>query len=69
MARVRTENGDTFEIAEATVDGSQSGVHLEVKGSELGIETRAAYLLTSAEARRIGMALTTLANQIDAKNA
>lgn len=60
MARIETENGDTFDIAEATLDG-ESGVHFE-------IEDAGAFLLTSAEARRIGMALTTLANKIDAKN-
>lgn len=61
MARIHTENGDTFDIAEAG-RADESGVHFE-------IEDAGAYLLTSSEARRIATALTTMANKVDAKNA
>lgn len=59
MARIETENGDTFEIAEGARGGDESGVHFEIDGA-------AAYLLTASEARRIATALTTMANKIDA---
>jgi hypothetical protein len=62
MARIETENGDTFEIAEATRQGDESGVHFEIDGA-------GAYLLTPSEARRIATVLTTMANKVDAKNA
>lgn len=61
MARIETENGDTFEIAEATMQGDESGIHLAV-------EDGGTYWLTASEARRIATALNTMANRIDAKN-
>jgi hypothetical protein len=59
MARIETENGDTFEIAKASMQGTEGGVFLTAGDT-------GPYWLTPSEARRIATALTTMADTIDA---
>ncbi|NUV60656.1 hypothetical protein [Streptomyces sp. CAI-85] len=66
MARIQTDNGDTFEIAETRAHDDGTGIQLVITTSEFGIDTNTAHLLTPSEARRIATALTTMANTIDA---
>lgn len=62
MARIETENNDTFDVAEA----GGHGIQLAITSSEFGIDTNTAHLLTPSEARRIATALITMANKVDA---